>query len=83
MPLHVDIRINEKLIKTLHIGRLKGGTRPDDVNTYAAVLGDPPIMIEDWKRLGASYEHRYGDGALVCVQKAIAALEGEGGEVDE
>jgi len=39
MPIHVDIRINEKLINSLHIGRMKGGTNPDDVNDYLVVEG--------------------------------------------
>jgi hypothetical protein len=74
VPLHVTININRHTIETLHIGRLSGGTKPNDMNTYAAVLGERPYWVEDWER-GVQYEHRYGDGALVCVKKALEALE--------
>ena len=74
MPLHVDIKINETLIETLHIGRLEGGTDPDDLNLYAAVVGEEPLTIEDWRKRGSTYKHRYGDGALVCVQKALEVI---------
>lgn len=73
MPLHVDIRINDTLIEQIHIGRWKGGTRPDDVNTYLAVRGERPTSEEAWLT-GVSYTHRYGDGAEKCVSLALAAL---------
>jgi len=75
MPLHVDIRINRELIETLHIGRIEGGTDADDVNTYIACLGPEPVGLDNWKSIGVEYKHRYGDGALVCVRKALDALE--------
>lgn len=75
MPIHVDIKINDTLINTLHIGRFSGeGTRPDDVNVYLAVQGKKPTSLDDWIK-GAEYRHRYGDGAEVCVMKAIEALK--------
>lgn len=75
MPLYADIRINEHLIKTINIGRVKGGTRPDDINTYIAIEtehGTTPDWWEDDDSV--TYEHRYGDGAEVCVLKALKAL---------
>lgn len=75
MPLHVPIYINEKVIETLHIGRLEGGSHPDDLNTYCAVLGQEPTSLHEWLDYGASFLHRYGDGATVCVRKALEALE--------
>ena len=75
MPLHVEIKVNNTLINTLHIGRFKGGARPDDINTYLVVEGERPQEASDWFE-GAEYEHRYGDGAEVCVMKAIQALKG-------
>lgn len=75
MPIHVDIRMNRELIERLHIGRLEGGTDEDDVNTYVACLGDEPLRVDDWVERGVKYEHRYGDGALVCVRKALDALK--------
>lgn len=76
MPLHVDIRINEKLINSLHIGRMKGGTNPDDVNDYLVVEGKEPELFADWVKYGIPFRHRYGAGAEVCVMKAIQIIKG-------
>jgi hypothetical protein len=74
MPIHVDIKINDTLINALHIGRFSGeGTAPDSVNTYLAVEGKRPTSLDDWTN-GAEYTHRYGDGAEICVAKALKAL---------
>lgn len=74
MPIHVDIRINDNLINTIHIGRASGGgTKPDDINSYYVVEGKRPEYIENWFE-GAQFQHRYGDGAEICVKKAIEAL---------
>lgn len=74
MPIHVDIKINDTLINTLHIGRFAGdGTAPDSVNVYLAVEGKKPTSLDEWTK-GAEFRHRYGDGAEVCVAKAIKAL---------
>ncbi len=75
MPIHVDIRINDTLINTLHIGRISGnGTTPNSINTYIVSEGDKPETIDDWFDHGVEYKHRYGDGAEVCVAKALKAL---------
>ena len=73
MPIHVEIKINEKLINTLHIGRLEGGTGSQDVNSYLVVEGQRPTGVDDWHR-GETFSHKYGDGAEVCVMKAIEAI---------
>ena len=74
MPIHVDIKINDTLINTVHIGRFSGeGTSSDAVNVYLAVEGKRPQGLDDWVR-GAEYRHRYGDGAEVCVIKGLQAL---------
>lgn len=73
MPIHVEIKINEQLINTLHIGRLKGGTGSQDVNSYLVVEGQRPKSADDWHS-GETFSHRYGDGAEVCVMKAIEAI---------
>lgn len=76
MPLHVDIRLNHQLLHTIHIGRVEGGTRPNDVNTYRAVITEPGDLAPDFfADDSVEYMHRYGDGANICVAKAIAALE--------
>jgi hypothetical protein len=75
MPIHVDIKINETLINTIHIGRFSGmGTKADDVNVYLAVEGKKPTSLDDWVMGGKEYRHRYGDGAEVCVIKGLQAL---------
>lgn len=74
MPIHVDIRINDHLLNTLHIGRFSGdSTAPDSINGYLVVEGKKPTSIDDWVK-GAEFKHRYGDGAEVCVAKALKAL---------
>jgi hypothetical protein len=74
MPLHVDIRVNDTLLNTIHIGRFMGGTRPNDENVYLAVEGIRPTSLDDWVMNGVEYKHRYGDGAEVCVIKGLQAL---------
>jgi len=75
MPIHVDIKINERLINSLHIGRIRGGTEPEDINDYLVVEGDIPKSFSDWHATGIPFTHRYGDGAEVCVMKAIKAIK--------
>lgn len=74
MPLYADIRVNDLHITTINIGRLHGGTKPDDLNTYAAIQtekgGTPDWYDED----AVKFVHRYGDGAEVCVALALKAL---------
>jgi hypothetical protein len=77
MPIHVDIRINDTLINQIHIGRAKGGTDPDDINTYIVIEGGQPLRLEDWYIDGIPFMHRYGDGAEICVMKGMQALYGQ------
>ena len=79
MPLHIDIRVNRELINTLHIARVKGGTKPDDINDYLILEGDEPLRYDDWLVDGIPFTHRYGDGAEVCVMKGIQAMKGFAG----
>lgn len=74
MPLHVDIKLNEHTIQRIHVGRMSGGTNPDSVNTYMAVTGEPPTKYDDWMK-GVQFNHTYGDGAEICVMKAIHAIK--------
>lgn len=79
MPLHIDIRVNDTLINTLHIARVRGGTDPDDMNDYLVVEGYRPTRYEDWLIDSMPFKHRYGDGAEKCVQRAMEALYGKVG----
>jgi hypothetical protein len=68
MPIHVPIYVNDKLIKTYHIGRLKGDTNPDSINTY--------LIIEDdqlWQA-GKKFTHRYGDSIETCITLGLSAM---------
>lgn len=75
MPLYADIRINEQLIKTINIGRIEGGTRPNDLNTYMVIETNPGEKLDWWEDDDSvTFVHRYGDGAEVCVALALKAL---------
>ncbi len=77
MPLHVDIKINDHLINSIHIGREKGDTNVDSINTYVAFEGEYPTSYNDWFNDDAvEFTHRYGDDAEICVKKALEALYG-------
>ena len=68
MPIHIPIYVNDRLVKTYHIGRVKGDTNPDSINDY--------LIVEDdqlW-RVGKKFTHRYGDGIDTCVIKGINAM---------
>ena len=68
MPIHVPIYVNDKLIKTYHIGRLEGDINPDSINTY--------LIIEDdqlW-RVGKKFTHRYGDSIETCITLGLNAM---------
>jgi len=45
------------------------------VNTYIATTGEEPLWLEGYEEHGVKFKHRYGDGAEVCVRKALEALE--------
>jgi hypothetical protein len=77
MPIHIDIRVNDTLINQIHIGRVSGGTSPDDINNYLVIEGDMPLRMKDWHIDGIPFTHRYGDGAEICVMKGMRALYGE------
>lgn len=95
MPVHVDIRINDELIHRIHIARMsRSGMQPDSVNTYSVVAGEKePVFTESGMRMGfpaeptwlqweqgEKFTHRYGDDALICVQKALTVLNAENEE---
>lgn len=77
MPLNVYIKINERPLNELHIARVRGGTKPDDINDYVVVEGSYPTRMEDWLIDSMPFKHRYGDGAEKCVQRAMEALYGK------
>jgi len=68
MPIHVPIYVNDKLIKTYHIGRVSGDTNPESINTYLIIENDFP-----WEE-GKMFNHRYGDSIETCISKGIHAM---------
>ena len=72
-PIYVDVSVNSRAIKTYAIGRTRGGTSPDEVNTY--VVMELPSQHEsfEWDH-STTFEHRYGDGIDACIFRAMTAL---------
>jgi len=63
--LLVRLYVNADHIGTETVVRIKGGTNPDDVNTYR--FGD-----------GCLIKHRYGDGAAKLAEKMMKHLNKHG-----
>lgn len=77
MPVHVDIKINEKYIKTVHIGRDEGLRGKQEVHAYTVTDKVTSDGRPDWWGDDcAHFEHRYSDGVEVCVTKGLQALYG-------
>jgi hypothetical protein len=74
VPLHLDIRINDRLLHQVHIGRVAGDTAPDSVNSYRAVVTAPGEEPDYWSPNSVDFTHRYGDGANACAREAFIAL---------
>lgn len=86
MPLHIPVYVNYREIGALHIGRADNRHLENTESTYLVTAHEyPQTMYEgktrkwtpDWSR-GVEFEHTYAEGALVCLRKAIDALEKEG-----
>jgi hypothetical protein len=72
MPIHIDVYVNAKSVKSYHIGRLEGDSDPESVNTYVVTEtqdGGSPR----WD-LGTKFEHRFGDGIDICIAKGMQAF---------
>lgn len=99
MPLHIDVRINETIVDRLHIARLtKEGMSDSSVNEYGIIrsakestYNESGVLVRrfpqepewvDWLE-APSFEHRYGDDALVCLLRALETLLPEQSRVRE
>ena len=76
MPLYVEVFINHRHLETFTIGRVEGGTEPDDINTYVILdHGDrepgKELLIDELPK----FQHRYGDGFEMCVAKGLEAYK--------
>ena len=77
MPLSVEVKINGQLIETVHIGRTEPLAGYDVEHQYKVTTEAVPVdgyAIPDWEA-GVRFGHVYSDGALVCVRRALEALE--------
>lgn len=78
MPLSVDIKINDRTIETVWIGRLERLKSHTDEHEYIVGIGTkyreawnmPDVSDGDLPR----FYHTYSDGARECVRKALNAL---------
>lgn len=91
MPLHIDVRVNDSLVRRLHISRMTHkGMKPDSINEYSVVVSEKESVIRhgrvykeykdypDWWEWDISeirFNHRYGDDDLTCLMKAIQAVK--------
>lgn len=99
MPLHIDVRINDELIERLHISRLsKNGMQERSVNEYGVIrsaketaYNESGVTVKrfpeepewvDWLE-APSFQHQYGDDALVCVLRALETLIPEHSRMQE
>lgn len=91
MPLHIDIRVNENVIRKLHISRIThNGMQADSVNEYSVVVADKETVVRqgkiykefkdcpdwwEWETSEIRFLHRYGDDELTCLMKAVEAVK--------
>lgn len=76
MPIHIPIHVNEKQITQIHIARVNGGMDREAGKEHGYVVleqPNPPATDKEWDE-GIPFTHTYGDGLLVCVEKALHAL---------
>jgi hypothetical protein len=82
MPVHVEIKINERELETIHIGRMDRLGDHDAIYTYVVTTVEYPQSMYEGKPReyspnfdkGVKFQHRYSDGNRVCVMKALQAL---------
>lgn len=86
MPLHIPVFVNDREIGAIHIGRLDNRNLENVESTYVVTVKEyPQIQFEGKTRKwtpnwdsDVEFTHTYADGALVCLRKAIEALEKAG-----
>jgi hypothetical protein len=78
MPIHVDIRINDKHIRTVHIGREDDFLGTEGEHTYRITESTINTRADWWDPDSVQFTHVYSEGAEVCVAKGLLALYGEG-----
>ena len=69
MPLHVEIKINERALQTVTIGRMEEFKGEDYWHTYMVTTTNDRGDVER-----ATFNHLYRNGAEECVRRALEAL---------
>lgn len=64
--IHVVVVLPGAEVQEVEIRRIVGGTQPNDENQY--------IVSANGRE--AHFQHRYGDGWMLCVSRALLALGG-------
>ena len=77
MPIHVDIRINDENVRTVHIGREQDLVGKDEVHQYRITTGTVSTRADWWDPDSVTFEHKYSDGVEVCVARGLEALYGQ------
>lgn len=84
MPLHIPVYLNDREIEVVHIGRTGPIDPAEDFYHYIVTTHEyPQTMYEGKPRrytpnwdVGVPFTHKYSDGALKCLSRALEALEG-------
>jgi hypothetical protein len=76
MPIHITVAVNENAVTDIHIGRMEKFKGQNQTHRYTVVEETAEPWEIDWMgaRVRAEFEHTYGDGLLVCIEKGLAAL---------
>jgi hypothetical protein len=69
MSIYVTVKINEDTLMDLKIGSQHWPQEIDDKKEY--IVTD--IDDDEWQR-ALTFNHRFGDGIAICVQKALWAI---------
>lgn len=73
MPIQVDIKINGRLIHAIEVGRLDSLGSTEQVSDYL-VQHFYAENLDEFVTVPPTVQHKYSDGALVLVGKAIEAM---------
>lgn len=91
MALVAEIKINRELIAVVcavRVSNVDAGNDPELVSDYRVEVWHPTEGFEDFRddppihqvALPGTVQHRYGDGALALMRKAMELLEEDGVE---
>ena len=76
MPIHIDIRVNDELIKQVHIGRDEIFGATDKTHRYMVTDQVHMTRADFYGKDAKTFMHKYDDGLEICVRKGLEALYG-------